>query len=623
MALPQHTMTHAGPPTAHATLTLDAVTGPPLPPVVVRPDAPAVLGRSGQSSVVMLDESVSRRHASVSAKSDTWYITDLGSRHGTFVNAVRLNPEVPAPLRTGDMVGIGPWTLRVRISGDAAPAGRPGTSFAGGPGGGGRFVSMMDAAPVGVAPKIGGPGGGGGGAGAGGQRERVERVAERELAQITSNRLQLLIAAAAAVTSSPDEVSLARTIVQAAAEGTGFPRAFVLRDEPGREGELALVGEYPEPVAGPTGSSPAIPTFSRSLIAASRGGPDAPLGQLVRLTTDAPMTAASIMSLGIQTALCAPIVVNAGVGGFIYLDSRQGEGKQGGVNQTLAGRPPAGHGAGSGGGVPNDAAAFCSALAKLYTMALSNLGRAELEKRQQELVRELEAAREVQKMIMPPEQGEVGGVRYAMRSKSGRYVAGDLFDVVKLPGGRIAVLLGDVAGKGVPAAILMATAQTHLNVSLRSGAPLGQVVSAVNSHVCHHAMSSKFISLWIGVIDPASRTVEYVDAGHGYWLLAGANGVVPQSSTAIPLGIDADFVFESSRITLEPSQRLIVFSDGVVEQPAPHDDAAMFGMDRSIAAIAASPNVADDVERLFEAVLDFAKTDDLADDTTVASLDLP
>lgn len=619
MALPQHTMSHAGPPAGQSSLTLDAVTGPPLPPIQVRPDAPAVLGRSGQSSVVMLDESVSRRHASISAKSGTWYITDLGSRHGTFVNAVRLAPETPAQLRTGDMVGIGPWTLRVRITGETASAGRPGTSFAGtvmGAGGGGRFVSMMDAAPVGVAPAIGG-----GGGAAGGQRERVERVAERELAQITSNRLQLLIAAAAAVTSSPDEVSLAKTIVQAAAEGTGFPRAFVLRDEPGRAGELALVGEFPEPVASATGSDPAIPTFSRSLIAASRGGPDAPLGQLVRLTTDAPMTAASIMSLGIQTALCAPIVVGGGVGGFIYLDSRQGEGRQGGVNQTLAGRPPSGHG-GAGGGVPNDAAAFCSALAKLYAMALSNLGRAELEKRQQELVRELEAAREVQKMIMPPEQGEVAGIRYAMRSKSGRYVAGDLFDVVRLPGGRVAVLLGDVAGKGVPAAILMATAQTHLNVSLRSGAPLGQVVSAVNSHVCHHAMSSKFISLWIGVIDPATRTIEYVDAGHGYWLLTGASGAVAQSSTAIPLGIDADFVYESSTITLEPSQRLIVFSDGVVEQPAPHDEAVMFGMERSIAAISASPGVADDVQRLFDAVLTFAKTDDLADDTTVASLEL-
>jgi serine phosphatase RsbU (regulator of sigma subunit) len=617
MAGPHHTL-HAAPPGTRSTLALDAVSGPALPPIVLSSDAPAVLGRSGQSTVVMLDESVSRRHASIACRSGTWYITDLASRHGTHVNAVRLSPEAPAPLRTGDMVGIGPWTLRVRLAGEAAAAGaRPPTSAAGAH----RMVSMIDAAPVGVAPAVGG-------AGPGAQRERVERVAERELAQITSNRLQLLIAAAAAVTSSPDEASLASTIVRAAAEGTGFPRAFVLRDEPGREGELALLGEFPEPVAGPTGSSPAIPTFSRSLIAASRGGPDAPQGQLVRLTTDAPMTAASIMSLGIQTALCAPIVVGNGVGGFIYLDSRQGEGRwggTGGINQTLAGRPPTGPGGGAG-GVPNDAAAFCSALAKLYAMALSNLGRAELEKRQQELVRELEAAREVQKMIMPPETGSVGGVRYAMKSRSGRYVAGDLFDVVPLGSGRVAVLLGDVAGKGVPAAILMATAQTHLHVSLRSGAPLPEVVSAVNRHVCHHAMSSKFISLWIGVFDPAARTVEYVDAGHGYCLLLHPGGQAENTaSTAIPLGIDEDFAFESSSAVVEPGARLVVFSDGVVEQPAapPADESQMFGMDRAVAALRGSASVEDDVTRLFTAVLDYAKTDQLADDTTVASVELP
>lgn len=609
----------APPPTP---LSLDAVSGPALPTINPAPSATTVLGRSSQCDVVLGDESVSRRHCSISFRDGTWFVTDLGSRHGTHVNAAQLKSEESAPLKHGDMVAVGPWLLRARIGPSSHTAGSsimPGQ----------RLVTLMDAPPaVGAAAAQGALGRSGG---TGFARERVERVHERELAAITQNRLQLLIDVAAAVAGTGDEESLANTIVNAAAKGTGFPRACLLRDDApaappvmhsmvgvpadqllNRGDTLRIVGEYvpdlPDAAQPPSLDAPTSPqlpndaaSFSRSLIGAARKG------EIVRLTSDAPMTAHSIMALGIQTALCVPISTGAGVIGFLYLDARAGEGD----GAASARATPA---------VQSDAAAFCSALAKMYALALSNIARHDLEMRQRELVRDLEAAREAQKLIMPPERGKVGGIRYAMKSRSGRYVAGDLFDVVNLGDNRVAVLLGDVAGKGVPAAILMATAQTHLHITLKTSGDPAKAVSEVNRHICEHMASNKFISLWLGVFDAMAGTLSFVDAGHGHWMLLkkGEEPTRVDSSTGIPLGIDADFVFIADTVPFTADHRLLVYSDGVVEQPGP--DGKMFGAERAVEAIAQSTSVEQDVSLLFSAVLNFAQTQSLADDTTVSSI---
>lgn len=565
-------------------LVLEVLAGPPMAPVRPTPERPLVMGRSSQSDVVMGDESVSRRHCEVALRSGEWMITDLGSRHGTLVNQAKLGANESAPLRNGDRVSVGPWTMRVRI-GEGATAGAPAR----------RMVTLMDAGST-----LGGPG-----AGSPLMRERVERVQERELAAITQNRLQLLIDVAAAVAGVGDESALAMTIVQAAAKGTGYPRALLLREDGvggsagagglgGVQGETLRVVAEVGPDAGAGG--PSVLGASRSLIQAARAG------EVARLTADAPMQAHSIMSLGIHTAMCAPVTIGAGVSGYLYLDARAGEGK----TATAA--------------VQNDAAAFCSALAKMYGLAIGNLARAELEKRQRELVRDLEAAREAQKLIMPPEGATIGRVRYAMKSLSGRYVAGDLFDVVDLEDGRVAVILGDVAGKGVPAAILMATAQTHLHVSLRATKDAAAAVMAVNRHICDHIASNKFISLWVGLFDAAAGTVTYVDAGHGHWLLLRSGGPTRRVDSAggIPLGIDGSFEFTSETLPLGAGDRVVVFSDGVVEQPGA--DGKLFGLDRTVAALEGNSSVEEDVARLFDAVVAYAGSDNLADDTTVAGV---
>jgi serine phosphatase RsbU (regulator of sigma subunit)/pSer/pThr/pTyr-binding forkhead associated (FHA) protein len=610
-------------------LALDAISGPPLPAITPVNDKPTVLGRSNTSDVVLGDESVSRKHCAISARQGTWFVEDLGSRHGTYVNAAKLSGGESTLLKNGDMIGVGPWLLRVRLGTAASASAMQ------------RVVTLVDPGSTVGAPR----GASGAVAANAANRERVERVQERELAAMNQNRLKLLIDLAANVAGTSDEETLARMIVHAAVQGTGFPRAFLLRDE--TIGPALPVGAPPPDGGGadtlrviyeidPDGAPPpsevetkpaltngATPAFSRSLIAAARKG------EVVRLTggADANFRGQSIMALGIQTALCVPITIGPGVAGFLYLDSRSGEkSTPKGPGQAPAPQAVPPH---------HDAAAFCSALAKMYSLALSNISRRDLEKRQGELVRDMEAAGEAQKLIMPPASGTIGRISYAMRSKSGRYVAGDLFDVIDLGSEngvqRVGVLLGDVSGKGVPAAILMATAQTHLHVALLEGRDPARAVRAVNKHICKHMASNKFISLWIGVFTArpdGTGSLSYIDAGHGYWLLT--RGDKPplrtESATSIPLGIDPTGEFEAVTLELSPGQRVIVFSDGVVEQPSggssDGNPGGMFGVEGAIAAITGSANEQHDVDRIFDAVLKHAAGPNLADDTTVASVAL-
>ncbi len=545
-------------------LTLDPIHGPPIPQVEVAVGQSAAIGRSSACEVVLADEAVSRRHASLHQANGTWFITDLGSRHGTMVNAVRLEANGIAPLRMGDLLGIGPWTFRVRVGAGTGGAG---------------LVTTVDT--------VG--------------RQRVERVAERELAAITQQRLNLLMDCAAKVAGALDKDSLAKIVLNAAVEGTGFPRAALLEEVGGAGTEVIILGEVDLTRRKPEDKLGANSAYSRSLIAAAR------TGEMVRLTADSPMnTGESIMRLGIQTALCAPVVIGTNVAAYLYLDSRAGESTSPGMGRTV---------------VQQDAAAFCQAVSKMCAMALGNLNARELEDRQKDLLRDLKTAQEAQRLIMPPDEGQIARVRYAVRQQSGRFVAGDLFDVVDLGAGRVAIFLGDVAGKGIGAAILMATAQTHLNASLRVHNDAAKAVTEVNAYISKHSAANKFISLWLGIFDSSDRSVTFVDAGHGHWLCITPDKAVHrvESVGGIPLGIDADFVYTAERLEIPPEGRVILFSDGVVEQPGPE---GLYGLQRAIDALGKCGNVNEDVGCLFQSVRDYSQTDVVADDTTVASIQM-
>ncbi|QOJ00044.1 MAG: SpoIIE family protein phosphatase [Phycisphaeraceae bacterium] len=548
--------------------------GPAMEPPVITSASPVVIGRSGQADVRLLDDTVSRRHAQVSLRADTWTITDLESRHGTSLNGVVLPPNEPAPIREGDLVAIGPWTFMVRAGGS-----RQGTSF---------LTTSDDVAS--------GP--------------RVERVPEAELSIRAQARLDLLTESAATISAARTEPALAEAVLGSAVAGTGFGRAAFLRQVGGAD-EVELVA-FRTPTRGGMSLGGGPPEVSRSLIRAASEG------QIVRMEADSPVNfGQSIVQLGIHSALCAPVIVGERPAGFIYLDARNSESQ-----------------------VHQDAAAFCQALARIAGMALANLRSAEIDRRRQELERDIEDAHEAQQRLMPPTRGALGRIRYAMRSIPGRLVAGDLFDIFRLDERRVGVFLGDVSGKGVGAAMLMATAQAHLNVSLRQYGDPAAALTAANRYISQHCEDGKFISLWIGVIEPredGSAGLRFVDAGHGHWLSrpGGGTPVSVSSRGGIPIGVEDGFEYEAEELVLPPGSRLVVYSDGVVEQQAPSGD--QFGLERAVAALNAVTSAEHDVEALVQAVAEFAfpppisgvsprpvleRSSHLADDVTVASIEL-
>ena len=414
---------------------------------------------------------------------------------------------------------------------------------------------------------------------------RVEQVREIETDSLAQHRLGLLMECASSIQAARDELELADSLLDAAVAGTGFSNAALLRTFVDGE-EIEVLG-----YRGGEDSTGDEMNFSRSLLrAASRG-------ELVRLTDESPVNPThSIASLGIHSAMCCPIYLGGSISALLYLDSR-----------------------GSAGGGRSDAAAFCQAIAKMAGLALSNIKRSDLERRQRQLVADINSAREAQRQIMPANTDDLCGVRYAEHMIPGRFVAGDLFDAFAIPDGKVAMFLGDVAAKGVGAGILMATTQAHLNASLTLHGDLERAVNDVNHYLATHSAGDKFVSLWVGVIDPQKHELMFVDAGHGLWALCPGSGSAhkPEYEGDLVLGVDRDYKYSADHLTLSLDDRVVLFSDGIVEQPNPNGE--QFGSQRALDLLDRSTSVKDDVDVLFDAIREFAATDQYADDTTVAS----
>ncbi|MEM8835502.1 MAG: SpoIIE family protein phosphatase [Planctomycetota bacterium] len=513
-------------------------------------ERPLVLGRGSSADLVLPDPSVSRRHVELRADAGSWTVTDLGSRHGTMVNGVPLAPAEPTPLNEGDQLRIGPFALRAR---------RPGSGTVG-------ATTIED---IGVS------------------MSSAEAIPQTELTGLAQQRLDVLLAAAEEFGKADGTEDLWARLLDATRRATGCDRAHVLRSSPGSR-DVEVVAPQP---ADPRES----PRVSRSLVSM------AARGWMAQLTGEQQVAhhAQSVIDLGIQSALCAPIFLGDSVEALLYVDARAGERS-----------------------IEKDAATFCKSLASLAGLALADIKRLELERERAQLRRDLDVAREAQRRIMPPERGTIGSVRYAVIARPGRVVAGDLFDVVELDNGRTSVFLGDVSGKGVGAAMTMAMVQTHIRVALRQHVSLARVVDDVNRSLHARSSAGTFVTLWIGLIDPATRSMEYVDAGHGYWCSLAQSDVrhLSADSDGMPIGIQPDTTYEANHISFDEGERVLVFSDGVAEQRGP--DGPMFGTRTLGELMRGSDGPDTDVERLLAGVASHAGRDTFDDDLTVASFEL-
>lgn len=188
--------------------------------------------------------------------------------------------------------------------------------------------------------------------------------------------------------------------------------------------------------------------------------------------------------------------------------------------------------------------------------------------------RDLEIAREIQRHLVPAQPIQVPGYDIAFATRPANTVAGDYYDAflrvsnsTEDDSPRMVVAVADVAGKGVPAALVMATFQASLRTLALESTSLPNLVAGLNRYACQHGVGGqRFITAFIAEIDAASRTLTYINAGHNLPILRRASGQIERlDAGGLPFGIMPGARYESGLVTLNSGDLLLIFTDGVVE----------------------------------------------------------
>ncbi len=220
-------------------------------------------------------------------------------------------------------------------------------------------------------------------------------------------------------------------------------------------------------------------------------------------------------------------------------------------------------------------------LANIAAIRIEQARLLEVEIAEAALLRDMEQAGEIQRKLLPSEAPRIEGYALDGYNLPCRTVGGDYYDFVPYPDGRVALLVGDVSGKGMPAALLMSSLQTAVHLLAEDAPSPLEMVTRLNRLLCAKRLGNRFITFFFGVLDPATGQLEYVNAGHNPPLLLRAGGTVEElSATGLILGILPAAQYSKSATELGAGDRLVLFSDGVTEAAPPHDLDAEYGETR-------------------------------------------
>lgn len=234
---------------------------------------------------------------------------------------------------------------------------------------------------------------------------------------------------------------------------------------------------------------------------------------------------------------------------------------------------------------------------------------------------DLEVARDIQEAMLRRDTYRAAGVEAFGATRPANTVGGDFYEIVPLDDGRLVVAIGDVAGKGSPAALLMAVLLAMLRTLLDEGLTLPALVERLNAQIARHAPPSRFITLFFGVFDPASGALSYVNAGHLPPLLRRTRGEVERLLTGgTALGLSRQSRYDALETTLMPGDVLLLYSDGITEAEDPAG--APFDEQGLCAVLERRPDATapDLCEAILAAVRAHARDTRFVDDLTVVVL---
>ncbi|HZZ72301.1 MAG TPA: SpoIIE family protein phosphatase [Pirellulales bacterium] len=515
----------------------------------------SILGRHPDCDVVIEVGAVSRQHAQINHVNDQFIIEDLHSRNGTIVNGTLI--QAPQRLQTGDRVRICDWTFAFF---EKEPTEELSPSTAGLSVAGAMPLLLDDAATREPATIM----------------SKLDVSSSLSFARLNANpevklRAMLEITHGLNRTISLDSLlpklldSLFKIFLQA-------DRGFIVLSMP--DGKLV-----PKAVKHRRVGQEDQGRISRTIVQAVMTSKQAILS--ADASNDARFDMAqSIADFRIRSMMCAPLVNSENNAlGVIQVDTTDQRQRftQDDLDVLV--------------GVANQAA-FAMENAQLHEMSL----------RQQALHRDLELAHKVQRGLLPSAPPLIDGYRFFDYYLPANQVGGDFYDYIRLTNGRLGVVLADVSGKGISAALLMAKVSSDVRYALALEQTPAAAVRRVNSNFCHSGWEDRFVTFVLTVLDPFSHEVTLVNAGHMAPLLRhGPKQVRPigDEITGVPLGVTDGFEYEQATYQLAPGDFLTLFTDGISEAMNVNNE--LYGLKRLERQLAAD---AKDVASLGKHILD-------------------
>lgn len=264
-------------------------------------------------------------------------------------------------------------------------------------------------------------------------------------------------------------------------------------------------------------------------------------------------------------------------------------------------------------------------LTNLFGRATHNLVlRGQLQEALEEVERELTVVADIQRSLLPPRMPAIPTLDLAAHYQTARQAGGDYYDFFALPDGRWGVLVADVSGHGTPAAVVMAVTHSIAHAFPGPPAPPGELMRFLNGKLAGRRVvgAATFVTAFYGIYDPATRRLTYSSAGHNppRLRLASSGEIVGlDEAQSLPLGIEPTETYTDHSRTLEPGDRLILYTDGLTE--AHRDAGGMFGeagLDRALAKPA--PDAAGTLGHILADLHAFTKGRSADDDMTVLSI---
>ena len=252
--------------------------------------------------------------------------------------------------------------------------------------------------------------------------------------------------------------------------------------------------------------------------------------------------AESIVAQNIRSAVCAPLLVGDQVLGVLYLD-------------FLANR----------GAVTHEDVRLVAQIARFAAVKLETTRLREESIAKAKLDEELRTAYVIQSKLLPANLPEVSGYSFAGTNKPCRTVSGDYYDVVMRPDGRMYFIIADVSGKGITAALVMASVATAFNIFTRTDPTPADLVREMNATLAPKTAPTKFVTLVVGVLDPKTGVIEYTNAGHVPPLLISDCGVKQHNVTDMVVGLFDTAQYRNQTMQLGVGDSLVLFTDGVTE----------------------------------------------------------